>query len=460
VFTGNQKVVLIDNDYKEIEPLLQALSKLGVSYTYLDGKQENLPDEPFSGVRLVFLDIELDGIEGASEKNMASALMGRLQRILGSEPGPYFIIFWTKHSDQMAQVLANLKSINTAPVGYLDFEKPTSSDAVKTVPELLDKIKTEFKTLNAFNYLLAWEKCIENSMSDFSNTFFGNVVSDGNLDTWSQDILSLLGKLSHTQSGTNNLQGNADDLKNAFLMLSNSFCDTIQRKILTDVTDVSSGTLSKTDLTLEKVAKMNTSLFIGVPSNHPAFGSVFIETHNSHLREALEHTVFPNSAKPGDVRVVGMIITPSCDLAHKKYLQSSKDPKDSKDCFRIIYGLMTPVSNYDDTMKYLQPEWLDNKKNDLLKELDEKGVSSKSRKIAKKHFQKWTQPESIFLMNPFVFEDKPHMIVFHFGSLSSCWWGADEYPAFVFAIKEHLAFDIQSKMASHANRLGNTMLSP
>jgi hypothetical protein len=61
-------------------------------------------------------------------------------------------------------------------------------------------------------------------------------------------------------------------------------------------------------------------------------------------------------------------------------------------------------------------------------------------------------------MEPFWYKEKFFQLVFHIGRLTSVWWNKEEIPEFAFAIKEHLAFDIQSKMANHANRLGNSML--
>ncbi|MFZ2914048.1 MAG: hypothetical protein WAZ99_07595, partial [Rectinemataceae bacterium] len=68
--------------------------------------------------------------------------------------------------------------------------------------------------------------------------------------------------------------------------------------------------------------------------------------------------------------------------------------------------------------------------------------------------------DSLFCTEPFWFEEKGknYMIIFHYGSLSSKWFDGEHAPEIKFAINEHLVFDIQSKMANHANRLGNFML--
>jgi hypothetical protein len=149
-----------------------------------------------------------------------------------------------------------------------------------------------------------------------------------------------------------------------------------------------------------------------------------------------------------------MIVTPSCDIAHRKYLYNQKK------CYRIIYGLLIPVADYVQVEKSLKPSWIEKKKQNLITELTQKGSRKEFIDTVNRFFKGSTQRDSLFRIEPFWNEEKGqlYILIFHFGSLSSVWWDDNDVPQFEFAIKEHLAFDIQSKLANHVNRLGNSML--
>ncbi|GHV92413.1 hypothetical protein AGMMS50268_29160 [Spirochaetia bacterium] len=413
MFSESQQVVVIDDDYDEIKQLLAALWQKGIPYIYLDGQQDNLPQKPFSGVRLLFLDIVI-GLEGSSDKNTASSLANVVSKIIGPNPGPYFIVFWTKHNTIIDEVLRYLKSGNMAPVGYSNLDKPTNHDNGTTISELMERLEERFLHLDAFDYLLNWESLIGKAVHNFSASLFSiNSPVEDNA-TWSKRIKSLLGTLALSNTEKSDLENTVEDIKNAFLNLTDSFKDSLQQIIKTEKLNYNNP-LSKEQLSPNQKAKINSSLFIDFnPANIPALGNVFFSKHASdvHLRESLINYISPKIDKPDEVILIGMIITPSCDLVNKKYLHNEKD------CFRILYGLLIPVNE----CKYKR-----------------KG-------------------DADFVMRSFWYKEKIYQLIFHFGSLTSLWWKKDEIPEFKFAIKEHLAFDIQSKMANHANRLGNSML--
>jgi hypothetical protein len=138
MITGYQKVIVVDDMFKEVEPLLSALWQKGISCIYLTGQQEYLPERPFSGVRLLFLDIELD-TKALSDKDKASTLAAVVKKIIGEKPSPYFIVFWTKHDDNVIkEVLRYLGTGHISPVGWMNFDKPTSSDSIVKVTELMN----------------------------------------------------------------------------------------------------------------------------------------------------------------------------------------------------------------------------------------------------------------------------------------------------------------------------------
>jgi hypothetical protein len=76
------RVVIIDDNIKEVEALIKVLSKHRTSITYFTGANNELPDTPFPDVRIVFLDVVLEGLTGKDTKTIVSTLIGILGKIV------------------------------------------------------------------------------------------------------------------------------------------------------------------------------------------------------------------------------------------------------------------------------------------------------------------------------------------------------------------------------------------
>jgi len=449
-----QKVIVVDDKYEEIEPFLSALWKKGIPCIYLDGQHENLPQKPFCGVRLIFLDIVL-GTEGTSGKNKASPVANIVKHIVGNNPSPYFIVFWTKHPELVDEVLRYLRLENISPVGNLCRAKPTGTNIEKETSEIMKEIDSKLAELGAFNYLLNWENIVEKAAHNFTADLFSIIPAEGIQEDWSKQVTSLMGSLALAYTEQYSLSNSEEDIRNAFLKMTDGFKDSLQQTIKSEPLEFHKN-LKDDLIDLEKIAKINASLFFDFkPEKTPSFGNVFIDQNpDRHLVESLEKSIFPNPKKPDNVSIAGMIITPSCDIINKKYLHNDKG------CFRVLYGMLIPILDDSEYKDYFKPVWIENKKAALIEELTNKNSDQKLIDIVQKHFQGFTPQQSLFFTEPFWHSDKniPCLLVFHFGSLTSIWWSKDEIPDFIFSVKENLAFDIQSKMANHANRLGNSML--
>ena len=454
MITDMQKIIVIDDKFDEIKPLLTALGIMGIPSTYLDGLQENLPTRPFLGVRIIFLDIVL-GTEGTSDNNQAATVANVVKHIIGEKPNPYFIIFWTKHLESIDNVLRYLSSDNISPIGHLMLDKPTSSNVIKTTKEIIDEIDLKIKDLGVFDYILTWENIIEKASYYFSTSLFPNIPANINQSDWSKRIASLMGTLSLAYTDQNTFSHTESDLRNTFFMMADSFSDSLQQSIKSEQLSYHTE-LSDKPVSMEQLAKINSSLFFDFnPEKSITFGSVYIDKNpDEHLINSMINDIFKNSKTPVNIELIGMIMTPSCDIAHRKYLHNDKDS------FRILYGLLFPLQDMSDYENYFMPDWIQKNKNDLLDELKNKNSDNKYSKIVKQFFKNYPQPQSHFYTKPFWDNIKniPCLLVFHYGSLTSLWWDNNEIPDFIFLIKQSLAFDIQSKMVNHANRLGNSML--
>jgi hypothetical protein len=409
----------------QVKVLFTALWSNGIPFLYWDGSYESLPSTSYNSIRFLFLDIELEN-KGNTVKGMSSSLAARIKRIVGDNPPPYFIVFWTQNSDSIQTVINYLKQDNIAPISYTDFEKPVFWKEPNLAP-LKEKIRDELGKLGAFQYIVDWENLLEKSCNEFTTDFFSLIHTGEGYEQWSTQTASILGNLGCAYSGNETLTNNKEEVKDAFLMLEQNFLYTVEKNIKNNTID-EYYTLNKETLGIELLSKLNTKLVFDFnPSPKPMLGSLFLDDDNIYL-SALKKLIFNERPVPEETCLCAMIMTPSCDLARdKKYLLKKSDDGKTSINYRILYGLLIPVDSEDIY----------------------KGV--------KKH----SNSPQFFLINPFWHEkrSKTYTIAFLFGGLTSKWFRDDNMPKFEMAIKRPLAFDIQANMANHAGRLGNYMLS-
>ena len=109
---NNGSIVILDDKYREAEPLIKLLSKNNKSFRYYDGKPENLPSDTIEkeATRLVFLDYNLtEGTTGSASQ--ASTITANLNRIISEENGPYFILLWSKNKDDAQEFNDDMESV-------------------------------------------------------------------------------------------------------------------------------------------------------------------------------------------------------------------------------------------------------------------------------------------------------------------------------------------------------------
>jgi hypothetical protein len=137
------RVIIVDDDFTEVEPLLRGLSTLGIGCAYFSGDERELPYSPLAGIRLVFLDLHL--IAGAGTGHgMLSNTVGVLTRLIPEKKGEVGIVCWTKHSEDQRELESLLKERVPAlePAFLLCLSKrdflPVARDAFAALIEKLD----------------------------------------------------------------------------------------------------------------------------------------------------------------------------------------------------------------------------------------------------------------------------------------------------------------------------------
>lgn len=99
------KVVIVDDRFQEILPLINILNKNTIPVIYYSGKQNELPIQPINGVRLFFLDLRF--ATNTDSKTIVSNACNILKTILGEHNGPYLLIIWSSTGSEYKDNLEN-----------------------------------------------------------------------------------------------------------------------------------------------------------------------------------------------------------------------------------------------------------------------------------------------------------------------------------------------------------------
>lgn len=451
--SNSGRVVIIDDHYKEAKPLMQMLGKKGVPYLYFDGSLDNLPVTQIQGVRFIFLDIQLAGMESSSPKGKASSLVGIIKKIVPEGNGPFVIIFWTKHQEVIKAVMQSCKLESIEPVAVLELEK------IKCIREgidyIADSLKECFKDVGAYQLYIEWENIINNSVKKQITELTDCFDKDGGLHEKTEFLFYKL-----SDSFNNNCKNNLDKIKSLFYMLNRALISKLEEE--TNKTEISfllpdyksipqeqfeihfNSTMGSkyklhdkrynirveqsdssklkaacdfhkkiTNIIGKKnIAKLNRYLLV---NNNPSVtGNVYI-AENRAIKEGLLNHIFKLEKAPSDATLCKVLITPECDLAQNKTLLLNGEK-----VHRVIYGIMHKSSSRFSLMDQAK--------------------------------------DARFHLGPIWYNNHSHRFIFHYGTISL--EPESELPSIpIFSLRRDLVFDLQSKAANHVNRLGNLQLS-
>ena len=422
--SNSGRVVVIDDLFDEAKPLIETFGRKSIPYLYYDGSSVNLPDNPPEGIRFVFLDIELSGMEGLDDKTKASGLTARLLKIISKNNGPYVIVFWTKHKEIIEQVIDNCKAKSIAPVVWLDMEKTEcidNNDGTYDIQKITDSLQEKLLGVGAFHLYVEWENIVNNSTKLFISEFSSFVPYGEN---WSNETSELFYNLYKTYVEKNEIEDSKERIKCACYLMNRSFLDTLEILTCNDLSIPDNFKLTGGHISEDTKAKLNTSLFIdNNPISPPSTGCVFIN-EDEKTQKALNKHLFKNDNYPEESVLCIVIITPECDIAQNKAVKVSDAEEKEFILHRVVYGLLYPIK--DDFKAEKQ-------------KLHDRGKDSQ------------------YIIGPLWYKERRYLLIVHLSIIS--FFPEYDLPEKVeFSLKRDLLFDLQSKAANHVNRLGNYMV--
>jgi hypothetical protein len=324
------RVVVIDNKDLEASALIRALSERDIPVLYYSGKLAELPKEPLIGIRIVFLDMKLEGMEGQPDETVASSLMGILKEIISSANGPYLIFAWTKHDNLLKAFEKNLSTRGPdvpGPSFLANMEKSQCMTGVELdYSKVSEKLAEVLSGMPILRFLTKWEKIVADSRSEVISLIC-SMVNEVDLAQWTENISGILFQIAKAHSGTAVEEDPTMVDRSAMEALSSILKDCIEKRV---------GQVS--------------DKLLQVPANKNVSEDVKAAINTRINLKDLEHV--DATIAPGDLYIL------HADLAQlREYVGYLPEQIDSfkKDCFNPITGLdqvklcmveVTPICDY------------------------------------------------------------------------------------------------------------------
>jgi len=420
----NGKIVIVDNDPSEALPLMKVLSKFGHPALFFSEKEGDLPENPLTGIRVLFLDMVLIHGEENDPVIISGALKSVLDRILSQDNGPFLPIAWTKKSAHIQELRNYLDSRNfhfpIIPMKKTECKQDGSDDWDL---ELIQSKLTEAISGNeSLDFFTSWENITNESAMTTVKQISGLKPFE---ETWNEEMKSIILKLARGYVGKQLDKSNSQDvILNSFFALNAAFNDNLYTLIKTD------GKIQKIDLNFEGISEkddpetngtINSKLNLTEIDDCKHMPGNVYDLHNSEkvcifdlfqevkeIDETETKTITYRDVKEelkANLKHVVLESTPSCDYAQNKWRVS-----------RLIPGVLWP---------------------------------SKFSKMIKKNAQ-------FVYCTPIIrhSDGKLYHLVFDFRYFTSTTFEKIEDSKYLFRIKQELLTDIQSQLSSHVNRPG------
>lgn len=343
-FPKDSRVVVIDNEPKEVIYLIRALSRHGISVTYLSGKKEELPEKPFSDVRMIFLDLVLEGVPLGDNKSIVSTLISVLSRIVEKgRSGPFILAIWTKHPEKIKKVQRALIKESYQPFAidlqkdeFFDFEGEQKLEDSEMFKKIEKKIQDKLQNIGIFDILLLWENLVHNSSATIVNEFSKLIISDGKWDAekWDKEMKNIFHKLAEAKAGkTLNTNSSQEVLKHALFTFDGIFLDTLEKNIYKEQYNQMDFSFLQNGVGKDIKGKINSRLLLDTSELDKLYpGNVYKIDEKDHINDNLTCSDTEIEEIKNESIPVIIEVSPLCDFAQNKMKLS-----------RIVKGFLCPI---------------------------------------------------------------------------------------------------------------------
>ena len=106
ILPNNGRIVIVDDNIREAQPLIQILSKRRIPFNYYSGtRAADFPDNPNENIcRVLFLDLNIFELN-KDAKTVISSIDAILKAIIPDNPNPYILVIWSKQKAEYQTAL-------------------------------------------------------------------------------------------------------------------------------------------------------------------------------------------------------------------------------------------------------------------------------------------------------------------------------------------------------------------
>jgi hypothetical protein len=269
-FPTNGRVVVIDDDLEEAGPLLEALSRHGIAARYFSGRARGLPEKPLNGVRLVFLDMMLEGMDFTTDsEDVVNQLRAVFGRLIDDENGPYIVFAWTKNPKHLAVFEAR---ISPKPVLCLDMEKSDCiADGKCDISAIEKKLEENLPKIGSDRILFDWENLVNDSGFSVVNQIIETSAPPGSVD-------STLFHIAQANLGKRGESASPPELTKAALQIFNTLLSDTANVRLCAADLTCAIKRDETPLSAEAMGKINSKVLLGTVTESLGYpGNVYVE---------------------------------------------------------------------------------------------------------------------------------------------------------------------------------------
>lgn len=183
MFGNISKVLVIDNDKPDLDRISKVLYSINLPALSIHYSAANPPENPFSGIRLAFFDINL--IDGrVNEIQIITSLVNAIKQYISIENGPYVLIFWTSNKGlvDIIKEHINKRELKSVPKPFLIecIDKTYGTGDPNELREILSQILSN----DIIQLLFDYESKVTQAAGKTLKTIF-DVVSNGQ-DSWGE----------------------------------------------------------------------------------------------------------------------------------------------------------------------------------------------------------------------------------------------------------------------------------
>lgn len=454
------RVVIIDDKFGEVLPLIRILSRERVAVTYFSGKEKELPDEPFTDVRIVFLDIVLEGVDLLDDKTIISTLTNVVGRIVSKENGPFVLAVWAKKSDSESNIVKRIKEALREKGFYtidVDLEKTSffkrEKDDTYTfredkIRDLNKKLQEKLGEVDILKVFIQWENIVNEAASETVNEVSKFSKYDEN---WNNEMKKIfyhlakawLGKLiEETEDGEN--------IRGSFYTFHLIFGDILEKKLqLKEITKIE---FEKRDLEDRIGSKINTHILLDMSQRSDIYPGNVYKTE-TEIKQLIYDSIDRDALISDFARSIRRNKT---DLLNKKGILKKIYRKNFNSFFKkvrerlkkVAIPVIVEVSPVCDHVqkKLKKYKYVDGFLCPAIAKIDN---------IQIRMNEKLNQHALFLYTTPIIrYKERQYILILDFRYFSSADKEFFSDKELLFRIRRELLSDIQIKLSSHINRTG------